>query len=680
MGNNIELKSIKELLEMKFYIPNYQRGYRWTQQQVVDLLNDIDDFIQKQKNDKIEKDSFYCIQPLVVKEQIVNKDNFLDSLPKSSNDSLLEETRKAIAENTKWEVIDGQQRLTTIYILLSYLEQPDKYSLEYATRENSQTFLGNITKCGCEWNKENKIDYSFCSNCENKSNECKCKGYDKVEIDYYHIIVAYATIKQWLSNKEKAGYDIATFKDTLLNKVKFIWYESVDENPISVFTRLNIGKISLTNSELIKALILNRSNFKEDNYSHIRLKQQEIASEWDRIEYTLQNDEFWLFIHNLNYDKPTRIEFIFDLIANNNSFGLNDGFQNKIGADQYRTFRYFYEFFNFSAEQGDKSKIDRCWTTVKNIFQIFEEWYNDLELYHYVGYIVACYDKKDTFDVIKDLIGKWNGTKKCFIDILKKEKIKEKITSCLDLNEQYEISRKPKTQCKPLLLLHNVQTIIDQNKNFETNVDYQLGVYYKFPFHLYKIEGWDVEHIDSNTTNDIDNDEEAQKEYALNIYNGVEEQVVVRNFINGENNITWNEIKSLRSKDNNDALSDDEKNKIWNFTLLDSSTNRSYGNSIFSAKRRIIIGKDKGKLIPIPKIVMKNGKSILEIGEEKNAKSSFIPICTKHVFMKYYSSASANPNFWYKSDAVAYKANILETLKEFGVTDSAAQKGDDNNE
>ena len=39
--NIIELKSISELLKMKFFIPNYQRGYRWTEQQVKDLLNDI---------------------------------------------------------------------------------------------------------------------------------------------------------------------------------------------------------------------------------------------------------------------------------------------------------------------------------------------------------------------------------------------------------------------------------------------------------------------------------------------------------------------------------------------------------------------------------------------------------------------------------------------------------------
>ena len=39
--NKIELKSVRELLGMKFFIPNYQRGYRWTEQQVLDLLNDI---------------------------------------------------------------------------------------------------------------------------------------------------------------------------------------------------------------------------------------------------------------------------------------------------------------------------------------------------------------------------------------------------------------------------------------------------------------------------------------------------------------------------------------------------------------------------------------------------------------------------------------------------------------
>lgn len=91
-----------------------------------------------------------------------------------------------------------------------------------------------------------------------------------------------------------------------------------------MFTRLNIGKIALTNSELIKALFLNRSNFAGKSTDSLRLRQQEIASEWDKIEYTLQSDEFWLFLHDKGYDRPTRIDFIFDLICSRNALNIEN--------------------------------------------------------------------------------------------------------------------------------------------------------------------------------------------------------------------------------------------------------------------------------------------------------------------------------------------------------------------
>lgn len=119
------------------------------------------------------------------------------------------------------------------------------------------------------------------------------------------------TVNSWF----KPDFDKAAFLYKLKTKVKFIWYESVDEDPIKVFTRLNVGKIALTNSELIKALFLNRSNFAGKQKEAVRLMQQEIALEWDMIEYALQSDEFWLFLHDKGYDRPTRIDFIFDLIC-----------------------------------------------------------------------------------------------------------------------------------------------------------------------------------------------------------------------------------------------------------------------------------------------------------------------------------------------------------------------------
>ena len=345
--NKIELKSVNELLEMKFFIPSYQRGYRWTEQQVKDLLNDILEFSQKKKQEY----EFYCLQPLVVKRK---DEDVLNSIKAATSIEEVETLLKG-----SWEVIDGQQRLTTLFIILSVLEEKSLYSIEYETRDDSKDFLKNI-------DESKKIE----------------------NIDYYHIYQSKQTISSWFNNDEEKK---AKFKNILLNSVKFIWYESVKEDPIKVFTRLNIGKISLTNAELIKALFLNRSNFGERNSEHLKQRQQEIASEWDNIEYTLQNDEFWLFLHEKGYDRPTRIDFIFDLICEQRTLGTFDN----IGTDDYKTFRYFYEYYKQKEEKQEsdpnvqqKTKIEFCWSKVKDYFQTFKEWFDDLELYHYIGYLV----------------------------------------------------------------------------------------------------------------------------------------------------------------------------------------------------------------------------------------------------------------------------------------------------
>lgn len=68
---------------------------------------------------------------------------------------------------------------------------------------------------------------------------------------------------------------IKNYTEVLLNKVKFIWYDTDTQDPIEVFTRLNIDKIPLTSAELIKAILLNRSNFQSvENYERDRLTRQ----------------------------------------------------------------------------------------------------------------------------------------------------------------------------------------------------------------------------------------------------------------------------------------------------------------------------------------------------------------------------------------------------------------------
>ena len=623
--NIIEMKSISNLLGLKFFIPSYQRGYRWNEQQIEDLLNDINDFRPESVNNS-DEGTWYCLQPLVVKK-VKKADTYCD---------------EATEEEDWYEVIDGQQRLTTIYLIIHYFNEmwngkrkTPLPTISYATRKDSYDFLKNLEI--------------------NEDQEAVTPGKEfKDYIDYFYMKQAYSTIHKWAC-KQGDTFDNNDFQSKFIHRTRVVWYETVDEDSIKVFTRLNIGKISLTNAELIKALFLNRSNFRVSDDKHLKLRQQEIASEWDNTEYTLQNDEFWLFLNEKGYSRPTRIDFIFDLICEQNKLGLNDEKYGMIGSDDYRTFRYFYEYFH-----SDQSSIEKCWNEVKAYFQTFKEWYEDLELYHYVGYLIV------HGHTIHNLVAEWNASAdKSYFMIGLKKKIAGEIKKCPLLDYQYKADGSDKGKCKPILLFHNIQTIVNQNKNNLDNVRYQIGIFHKFPFHLYKIESWDVEHINSNTTNEED-DVMTQKQWLLNVYLSADKemQTKIHDFFEQVNeeqrNKLFHEIKNHFPQ--TDDWTPEEKNRIWNYTLLDSSTNRSYGNALFSGKRQVIIGKDKGIKISIPKMT-KDGK--LQFIREEKAGSSFVPLCTKQVFMKYYSPIMSDANYWTKNiDAEGYVNDIKECINK----------------
>ena len=207
MSNNVilEAKPIGKI-KGRFFIPTYQRGYRWTKSQVSTLLNDLWNNCKPEVDIQRE----YCLQPVVVRKR--NEDDY--------------------------ELIDGQQRFTTILILLNYIKREWKprtnimFQLDYETRTATTSFMTDIAK--------DKADSN---------------------IDFYHIYHADLCIREWVEKNFEDENFMADAIDRLfgflINKVKVIWYEVCeDEDPIALFTRLNIGRIQLTNAELIKALLL----------------------------------------------------------------------------------------------------------------------------------------------------------------------------------------------------------------------------------------------------------------------------------------------------------------------------------------------------------------------------------------------------------------------------------------
>ncbi|OQY41120.1 MAG: hypothetical protein B6229_00040 [Spirochaetaceae bacterium 4572_7] len=605
VNNNLKPMAISELLEYKFFIRHYQRGYRWTDQQVVQLLDDIDSFNPREVAGKPNEKTFYCLQPVVVKQLSAN------SIP----DRTLE---------GKWhEVIDGQQRLTTIYLILHYINEfwtgrtkGKVYDIDYETREDCVKFLGDI--------KVNEDDISVDINKEN--------------IDFYHISKAYESIRNWQLNYEKLHekkLDDAAFKSNLLSYSKIIWYE-VDESESSepLFERLNLGKIPLTNAELTKALFLTTESFSELGTEEQRIKHFEIALLWDEIEHKLndQDMKFWSFITNKKrelYD--TKIELILDLISEK-----SDDEKDPL-----------YTFLIFSKNKNNKS-LSQIWSLIEKFYYTLIEWNNNRDLYHYIGYLITSKEVKNYKKVkLNDLVQYSMQNSKI--------KFKELIISQIKDSVAFEISelRYAENPAKlfNVLLLFNVETY-RKSKNID---DF-------YPFKQHKSKSWSLEHIHASNSDGLDQTKQEQwtqwfdlhlpvlkdLQNSPNMSHKSEEIEDVISLIDKFNNpqLTWLLFEDIFNKINN-MLTDDtermdiESDGISNLALLSQPDNSALNSSAFEIKRREIIKLDK--------------------------KGSFIPICTRRVFMKYYQNSENQIQnyFWSPDDREAYYSELKKTLKDY---------------
>ena len=614
---NFAPKPIADLLDGKhhFVIPSFQRGYRWEEKQVTDLLEDIKQFA----NDEGIKSDSYFLQPVVVKACKYNGED-------------------------AFEVLDGQQRLTTILLVLKELLRG------YMTRNDIEKYsrlLYDIT-----YTNRPQLNFDSPNAADN--------------IDSYYLSESHYIIEKWCKNNEDFTDIIrCLFYPSAKRQVKIIWYaieeDSEDLVSINIFNRLNKGKISLTSSELIKALFIMDYDLRADGD---KLPAEQLSMEWNEMERKFQNDNFWYFISDDNRGTQTRIDILFDFVTCRDD--------EKDADYSYREFQKLYDFCRnqernktneeFVSEWSkDTRNMQDAWNHVRKTFDRLVAWYEDNMYYHYVGYLVAIgftplqiynhleAEKRNRKmadpeydwtidDTILSLRKKMMERFKQDNKYIKKDAIDE---------FEYKSDYVPR-----VLLLFNIECC-------------RLGQNVRFAFDKFKKENWDVEHVDSQNDATLQEYDDRMRwlknvEFTLKMEHtdrakelrlecqGLIDEFSERAKVNVDKYRAFyqaiNKFYSAESGENDTEvdLTTKKKDYLSNLTLLDSATNREYKDAPFAYKRYCIVKNDR-------------------LGNR------FIPLCTRNLFLKYYTDSNNESSYldsmrWNSSDREGYMNAIHETV------------------
>lgn len=547
-----------------FYIQSYQRGYRWTSDEVTKLLDDILESGGKP----------YSLQPIVVKS--LGADN--------------------------WELIDGQQRLTTLWLLLSFMKKGGlHYTLDYKTRPGSHAYLSQIDA-----------------------------GQATENIDYFHIYHAYTTITNWFKSKLGAPYEQFLIDEMfrfLSTSVRIIWYEVPEsEKSIPLFTRLNQGRIPLTDAELIKAVLLPHIEQAKPG------RESEVAAQWDGIERDLQRAEIWSFVVHQNPHKTqqhgTRIDLLLDALA------------RKPATDARR----YHTFDTLQAEAQTNSLA--FWDEVVALHAQILGWFEEPLWYNKIGFLVAC--GKSISEILRWAQGEKDSgdkdeppTKHVFEAILD-----ENIRSLLnvrcndDLDALRYINAADKRKLQQVLLLFNVVICRE-----------------RFPFEKHIGQVWSLEHIHAQNAQDLNGTDQWEAwlqdhRKALLAIHANSNTAALTNLLAGVDaamarlhtqQFGQEQFKELAGQillALNDGVSEEADHSIANIALLSQGANATLSNAVFEVKRHKVLGMDK--------------------------RGEYIPAATRNVFLKYYSPAEhLQTHFWSATDKSAYVHTIKETLAAY---------------
>lgn len=578
-------------LNHHFFVPNYQRGYRWGRQNVKQLLDDLRD----------NGSNTYYLQPIVVTKKVETENDYI--------------------------VIDGQQRLTTLFLIYQCLQDRYKSLSSLA----NQIFDEELCKCDFDITYETKEDSKkFLSNIADATKEDAIATADRLYM--YH---AFLEIDKWVDENKVTA--LANISKYLSNNVFLIWYEievSEDETR-KIFWNLNSGKIRLTNAELVKALFLSKSQSDIDE-----VDKRVIASQWDDIEKELKDPLFWSFLTNRKLSSyPTKIELLFDMIASKK--------ENEL--DEFYTFLYFDGIIS----KDKKNKRD-VWNDFYIQFLKFKDWYTDRDYYHKIGYLVATATNRNQNELqnLYNTFSNKDMTNSKFKKLLDK-KIRERVNTShlriedLNYNESQDVNR--------LLTLFNVMYTLQLKDETQ-----------RYPFYHHKNVngGWSLEHIHAQQSDSLNKShqwtkwvdlhhlsleryialqkQEEASEERMNTLQKLEQDM--ESFLKSPENNTQAQFNDIimryASAVVNPGDNIEYKDRLENLALLGKDDNSILNNSTFDVKREIVT-KD---------LMLK----------------SYVPICTQRVFLKAFTSSEKNQLFfWGEDDRRAYISEIKHVLEDY---------------
>jgi hypothetical protein len=679
------------LISFRFVIPAFQRGYRWETEQVHELLDDIYTNFKKYYNNPElpEEIKWYCIQPLVLKQS----DCFLN----------------------EYRVIDGQQRLTTITLLLEALNNqvPDEnifhafIPISYESRSESGIFLNNVGEmCRNALNSVKISDKAAVSLKERVEITINYIEQKPTDLNSRYMLNTYLYAywyfwdiinangngkdyfsfveKTWDNDEQKEPKRFGLLAEMLLELTSVIWYtiDNDEEDEHKIFEDFNSGKINLTSSELVKGIFMNPDNYIDsyvsDNslYKQLEVRQTMLGGQWDDIERILHNDEFWSFVPHQGdqegeLDKSTHIDSIFNMyvyffiMEENSTFNVED---------PLFSFKKINEMIiNRLASSDDKFKtMLRIWLEIKTVYTTFHEWFigdNSLKninsLYHRISLLKRIVINKQ-----------WNYKQRYLAELKKMNSLYNKLTMCgkkerenlLNIEIVKALLGNDEPQSNDLKEFIKSITYDNDNAVEAVLLAFNLGTLEgarayggRFPFNIFDKQKWHKEHIfATNTEISGENSDERELYKALVSENEIKSFEKYSDLLNADDKPlygkTINEINSII----NNQVPENEIGDL-NTRLLTKD-----GDIL----RNILRDNHMGNMALLPEhinISISNKSFKIKLAEITQwfKKGDFIPICTMNVFSDFYSNDESYSTHWLYSKRLSYLEQMVNSVKNY---------------